>query len=62
MVKPKPSAEIYVEEKCAGPGCGKSLLDVAIKYRLRIQGKESPYCQECAKKILRPQENLDEGV
>jgi hypothetical protein len=46
------------EERCADPGCRKIIK--GIKYTLTIKGKEGVYCQGCAKKILRPQEDAEE--
>jgi DNA-directed RNA polymerase subunit RPC12/RpoP len=55
--KPKPSA-VSVEETCTK--CGKPISPP--KYTLKIKGEEKPYCRDCAKKILKPQENSEENV
>jgi len=61
-VKPNQRSEIFVEERGANPKCRKILKITDVKYTLRIKGKKEPYCQNCAKKILRPQENREENV
>lgn len=59
LTKPKQDPAIFVEERCADPACRKILKIRDIKYTLRIRGKEGVYCQECAKRILRPQERSE---
>lgn len=59
-VKKKEDPAVFVEENCAK--CGRKITQVEPKYRLRIKGKEAPYCQPCAKKILKPQEQSEEAV
>jgi len=59
-VKPKQDTGIFVEERCANPRCRKILK--GVKYHLTIKGITAPYCQECAKAKLRPQENSEESV
>jgi DNA-directed RNA polymerase subunit RPC12/RpoP len=59
-VKRKEDPAVSVEENCAK--CGRKISHVEPKYRLRIKGKEAPYCQGCAKKILKPQEQSEESV
>jgi hypothetical protein len=53
--KPK---QVLVEERCSNSRCRK-LLGKGPKYTLTIKGEEKLYCQTCAKKILRPQENTE---
>jgi len=62
VVKPKSDTGITVEERCSNPKCRKILKPPTIIYRLRIKGKIEPYCQECAKAKLRPQENSEENL
>lgn len=59
QVVKKPES-IYVEENCAG--CGKKIPYDQPKYRLRIKGKENPYCQPCARILLpkRPEEKKED--
>jgi len=61
-VKPKHDQGIFVEERCSNPQCRKILGPKVAKYTLRIKGKEEPYCPDCAKKILRPQENTEQNL
>jgi len=61
QVKPKPS-EVFVEERCTNRKCRKILKITDIKYTLKVKGKEGIYCPDCAKKILRPQENTEENL
>jgi len=46
------------KERCAG--CGKVLAEKDITYSLIKNGQKEPkkYCQPCAKKILRPNEEI----
>jgi hypothetical protein len=46
------------EERCEK--CGKIIK--GAKYELTEKGKKKKYCQECAKKILRPQENIEAPI
>jgi len=62
VVKPKQDSQLFVEERCANPKCRKILKILAIKYTLTIKGKTGTYCQACAKKILRPQENTEQNL
>ena len=46
------------EEKCSE--CNKVLDEKEIRYTLSIKGKSKVYCQSCAKRILKPQEQTEE--
>jgi len=59
-VKPKKDTGIDVEVKCSNPRCRKKLSAKEPIYTLRIKGKDSTYCQACAKAILRPQEKAED--
>jgi len=60
VVKPlKKDSGIYIEEKCSNPKCGKKIPFAEPLVRILTKGKEKPYCQACAKAILRPQENAE---
>jgi len=61
-VKPKQDSGVFVQERCSNPKCRKILGPKVAKYVIRIKGKEQPYCQDCAKKILRPQENTETNL
>jgi len=58
QAKPKQGPKVVVHDKCTK--CGNPIPLTQPKYDLTIKGKTQPYCQECAKKILRPQEDQDE--
>lgn len=62
QVKPKEDPQIIViaKEKCAK--CRKTIPLTEPKYNLKIKGKIGVYCQPCAKKILRPQENTEASL
>lgn len=58
--KEDPAVVVKAEEKCVK--CGNPISDKEPKFRLRIKGKENPYCMSCAKKILQPKENSEEDL
>lgn len=58
--RPKQDTAIFVQDKCSK--CGTLIPITEPKYTLKIKGKEAPYCSKCAKKILRPQENIEENI
>jgi len=60
VVKTKQDPAVVVEDKCSNPKCRRKIPFNEPKYTLRVKGKEGVYCQTCAKRILRPQENTDE--
>ena len=62
VVKPNQKSEVYVEERCANPKCRKILKIPDIKYTITVKSKTGTYCQPCAKKILRPQENTEQNL
>jgi len=62
VVKPKQDPSIFVEERCSNPKCRKILSVKVPKYTLRSKGREQPYCPDCAKQILRPQENTEGNI
>lgn len=56
-VKSKPTS-IAVEETCAK--CGNKIPLTVPKYRLKVKGKEKPYCPDCYRKMLHRQEKKSE--
>jgi hypothetical protein len=62
MTKPKQDPDVFAEQRCANRKCRKILKITDIKYTLTVKGKVDTYCQDCAKKILRPQENTEQSV
>jgi len=56
------STEVEPRDRCSNPKCRRELSPKEPKYTLRIKGKESVYCQPCAKAILHPQENTEENL
>jgi len=56
----KKQDSVAAEDRCSNPKCKRKIPINEPKYTLRIRGTAGVYCQECAKKILRPQEDQDE--
>ena len=49
LVKPKQTdSGVYVEERCSNTKCRKILGAKEPKYEIRVKGKVTPYCRECA--------------
>ena len=47
------------EQRCCNPSCRKILKGVKYTFTGKHAGT---YCQDCAKKILRPQETTEENL
>ena len=63
LVKPNQrDSGIYVEERCSNPKCRKILGAKEPKYEIRVKGKVTPYCRECARAILpKPKKTEEES-
>lgn len=59
LTKSKKDSGIFIQERCSNPKCRKILGSKVVKYTLRIKGEDKPYCSNCAKQIIRPQESTE---
>jgi len=57
--KQKDTGIDVVEEKCSNPKSHKKLSYKEPTYKITIDGDEKTYCQACAKKIMKPQEDAE---
>jgi len=62
VVKTKQDQAVVIEDRCSNPRCKRKIPFNEPKYTLRVKGKEGLYCQTCAKRILRPEENTEQNL